>query len=186
MIQTNVLNCPSCGAELLDPIYDLEMVDGGRRRLTCGECGRPFTVEASLVYDVTADGEPSASPLADAVLAAFHQTNGSALRAGSIFVEHFTKLLGSGLQLFDLGFDLFDVFGFKSFLQLAGFAFDFVLEIGRNLVAKLFESLFGLIDETFAHVDGFDAFALFGVILSVFFSLFHLQFQLIYCLIIFH
>lgn len=39
MIQTKTLNCPSCGAELLDPIYDLEMVDGGRRRLTCGECG---------------------------------------------------------------------------------------------------------------------------------------------------
>ena len=36
MIQTNVLNCPSCGAKLLDPIYDLEMVDGGRRRLTAG------------------------------------------------------------------------------------------------------------------------------------------------------
>ena len=36
MIQTKNLNCPSCGAELLDPIYDLEMVDGGRRRLTCG------------------------------------------------------------------------------------------------------------------------------------------------------
>ena len=35
MIQTNVLDCPSCGAGLLDPIYDLEMVDGGRRRLTC-------------------------------------------------------------------------------------------------------------------------------------------------------
>ena len=81
MIQTKTLDCPSCGAELLDPIYDLEMVDGGRRRLTCGECGRPFTVEASLVYDVTADGEPSASPLADAVLAAFHLTNGSALLA---------------------------------------------------------------------------------------------------------
>ena len=31
MIQTNVLDCPSCGAGLLDPIYDLEMVDGGRR-----------------------------------------------------------------------------------------------------------------------------------------------------------
>ena len=40
MIQTKTLDCPSCGAELLDPIYDLEMVDGGRRRLTCGECGR--------------------------------------------------------------------------------------------------------------------------------------------------
>ena len=26
MIQTNVLDCPSCGAGLLDPIYDLEMV----------------------------------------------------------------------------------------------------------------------------------------------------------------
>ena len=60
MIQTKTLDCPSCGAELLDPIYDLEMVDGGRRRLTCGECGRPFTVTASLVYDVTADGEPAA------------------------------------------------------------------------------------------------------------------------------
>ena len=74
MIRTKTLDCPSCGAELLDPIYDLEMVDGGCRRLTCGECGRPFTVEASLVYDVTADGEPAASPLADAVLAAsvFH------------------------------------------------------------------------------------------------------------------
>lgn len=71
MIQTKTLNCPSCGAELLDPIYDLEMVDGGRRRLTCGECGRPFTVTASLVYDVTADGEPAASPLADAALAVF-------------------------------------------------------------------------------------------------------------------
>lgn len=34
MIQTKTLDCPSCGAELLDPIYDLEMVDGGRRRLT--------------------------------------------------------------------------------------------------------------------------------------------------------
>lgn len=62
MIQTKTLNCPSCGAELLDPIYDLEMVDGGRRRLTCGECGRPFTVTASLVYDVTADGEPAGTP----------------------------------------------------------------------------------------------------------------------------
>lgn len=82
MIQTNVLNCPSCGAELLDPIYDLEMVDGGRRRLTCGECGRPFTVTASLVYDVTADGEPAASPLADAALAAFRLTDGGALRVG--------------------------------------------------------------------------------------------------------
>lgn len=82
MIQTNVLNCPSCGAKLLDPIYDLEMVDGGRRRLTCGECGRPFTVTASLVYDVTADGEPAASPLADAVLAAFRLTDGGALRVG--------------------------------------------------------------------------------------------------------
>lgn len=78
MIQTEKLDCPSCGAELLDPIYDLEMVDGGRRRLTCGECGRPFTVEASLVYDVTADGEPAASPLADA----FRLTDGGALRVG--------------------------------------------------------------------------------------------------------
>lgn len=77
MIQTKTLNCPSCGAELLDPIYDLEMVDGGRRRLTCGECGRPFTVEASLVYDVTADGEPSASPLADAERAANADVDGS-------------------------------------------------------------------------------------------------------------
>lgn len=59
------------------------MVDGGRRRLTCGECGRPFTVEASLVYDVTADGEPSGTPAADAVLAAFHLADGSALRVGS-------------------------------------------------------------------------------------------------------
>lgn len=83
MIQTNVLNCPSCGAGLLDPIYDLEMVDGGRRRLTCGGCGRPFTVTASLVYDVTADGEPAASPLADAALAAFRLTDGGALRVGS-------------------------------------------------------------------------------------------------------
>lgn len=58
------------------------MVDGGRRRLTCEECGRPFTVEASLVYDVTADGEPAASPLADAVLAAFRLTDGGALRVG--------------------------------------------------------------------------------------------------------
>lgn len=82
MIQTKTLDCPSCGAELLDPIYDLEMVDGGRRRLTCGECGRPFTVEASLVYDVTADGELAASPLADAVLAAFRLTDGGALRVG--------------------------------------------------------------------------------------------------------
>lgn len=82
MIQTKTLDCPSCGAELLDPIYDLEMVDGGRRRLTCGECGRPFTVEASLVYDVTADGEPAASPLAGAVLAAFRLIDGGALRAG--------------------------------------------------------------------------------------------------------
>lgn len=82
MIQTKKLNCPSCGAELLDPIYDLEMVDGGRRRLTCGECGRPFTVEASLVYDVTADGEPAASPLTDTVLAAFRLTDGGALRVG--------------------------------------------------------------------------------------------------------
>lgn len=64
MFQTNVLNCPSCGAELLDPIYDLEMVDGGCRRLTCGECGRPFTATASLVYDVTADGEPAGTPAA--------------------------------------------------------------------------------------------------------------------------
>lgn len=62
MIQTKTLDCPSCGAELLDPIYDLEMVDGGRRRLTCGECGRPFT--------------------ADAVLAAFHLADGGALRVG--------------------------------------------------------------------------------------------------------
>lgn len=82
MIQTKTLDCPSCGAELLDPIYDLEMIDGGRRRLTCGECGRPFTVEASLVYDVTADGEPAASPLADAALAAFRLTDGGALRVG--------------------------------------------------------------------------------------------------------
>lgn len=82
MIQTKKLDCPSCGAELLDPIYDLEMVDGGRRRLTCGECGRPFTVTASLVYDVTADGEPTASPLADAALAAFRLTDGGALRVG--------------------------------------------------------------------------------------------------------
>lgn len=82
MIQTKKLDCPSCGAELLDPIYDLEMVDGGRRRLTCGECGRPFTVAASLVYDVTADGEPAASPLADAALAAFRLTDGGALRVG--------------------------------------------------------------------------------------------------------
>lgn len=82
MIQTKTLDCPSCGAELLDPIYDLEMVDGGRRRLTCGECGRPFTVEASLVYDVTADGEPSGTPAADAVLAAFRLTDGGALRVG--------------------------------------------------------------------------------------------------------
>lgn len=82
MIQTKTLDCPSCGAELLDPIYDLEMVDGGRRRLTCGECGRPFTVTASLVYDVTADGEPAASLLADAVLAAFRLTDGGALRVG--------------------------------------------------------------------------------------------------------
>lgn len=82
MIQTEKLDCPSCGGELLDPIYDLEMVDGGRRRLTCGECGRPFTVTASLVYDVTADGEPAASPLADAVLAAFRLTDGGTLRVG--------------------------------------------------------------------------------------------------------
>lgn len=82
MIQTEKLDCPSCGAELLDPIYDLEMVDGGRRRLTCEECGRPFTVTASLVYDVTADGEPAASPLADAALAAFRLTDGGALRVG--------------------------------------------------------------------------------------------------------
>lgn len=82
MIQTKKLDCPSCGAGLLDPIYDLEMVDGGRRRLTCGECGRPFTVTASLVYDVTADGELAASPLADAVLAAFRLTDGGALRVG--------------------------------------------------------------------------------------------------------
>lgn len=71
MIQTKTLDCPSCGAELLDPIYDLEMVDGGRRHLTCEECGRPFTVTASLAYDVAADGEPSTPPTADAVLAAF-------------------------------------------------------------------------------------------------------------------
>lgn len=83
MIQTKTLDCPSCGAEPLDPIYDLEMVDGGRRRLTCGECGRPFTVTASLVYDVTADGEPAASPLADAALAVFRLTDGDALRVGS-------------------------------------------------------------------------------------------------------
>lgn len=82
MIQTKKLDCPSCGAGLLDPIYDLEMVDGGRRRLTCEECGRPFTVTASLVYDVTADGELAASPLADAVLAAFRLTDGGALRVG--------------------------------------------------------------------------------------------------------
>lgn len=82
MIQTKKLDCPFCGAGLLDPIYDLEMVDGGRRRLTCGECGRPFTVTASLVYDVTADGELAASPLADAVLAAFRLTDGGALRVG--------------------------------------------------------------------------------------------------------
>lgn len=79
---TYLAPCPSCGAELLDPIYDLEMVDGGRRRLTCEECGRPFTVTASLVYDVTADGEPAASPLADAALAAFRLTDGGALRVG--------------------------------------------------------------------------------------------------------
>lgn len=83
MIQTKTLDCPSCGAELLDPIYDLEMVDGGRRRLTCGECGRPFTVEASLAYDVTADGEPSDTPAAGAVLAAFHLADGGILRVGS-------------------------------------------------------------------------------------------------------
>lgn len=71
MIQTKTLSCPSCGAELLDPIYDLEMVDGGRRHLTCEECGRPFTVTASLAYDVTADGEPSTPPLTSAVLAVF-------------------------------------------------------------------------------------------------------------------
>lgn len=71
MIQTKTLNRPSCGAELLDPIYDLEMVDGGRRHLTCEECGRPFTVTASLAYDVTADGEPSTPPLAGVVLAVF-------------------------------------------------------------------------------------------------------------------
>lgn len=82
MIQTNVLNCPSCGAELLDPIYDLE-IDGGCRRLTCGECGRPFTATASLVYDVTADGEPAGTPAADAVLAAFHLADGGILRVGS-------------------------------------------------------------------------------------------------------
>ena len=82
MIQTKKLDCPSCGAELLDPIYDLEMVDGERRRLTGGECGRPFTVTASLVYDVTADGETAASPLADAALAAFRLTDGGALRVG--------------------------------------------------------------------------------------------------------
>lgn len=82
MIQTKKLDCPSCGAGLLDPIYDLEMVDGGRRRLTCGECGRPFTVTASLVYDVTADGEPAASPLANAALAVFRLTDGGALRVG--------------------------------------------------------------------------------------------------------
>lgn len=82
MIQTKKLDRPSCGAELLDPIYDLEMVDGGRRRLTCEECGRPFTVTASLVYDVTADGEPAASPLADAALAAFRLTDGGTLRVG--------------------------------------------------------------------------------------------------------
>lgn len=84
MIQTKTLDCPSCGAELLDPIYDLEMVDGGRRRLTCGECGRPFTVTASLVYDVTADGEPAASPLADAALAAFRLTDGGETVRASI------------------------------------------------------------------------------------------------------
>ena len=83
MIQTKTLDCPSCEAELLDPIYDLEMVDGGRRRLTCGECGRPFTVEASLVYDVTADGEPAGTPAADAGLAAFHLADGGILRVGS-------------------------------------------------------------------------------------------------------
>lgn len=71
MIQTKTLDCPSCGAELLDPIYDLEMGDGGRRHLTCEECGRPFTVTASLAYDVTADGRPSSTPLADSVLAVF-------------------------------------------------------------------------------------------------------------------
>ena len=71
MIQTRTLNCPSCGAELLDPIYDLEMADGDRRRLTCGECGAPFTVSAALAYDVTADGRPGSTPLADAVLAVF-------------------------------------------------------------------------------------------------------------------
>ena len=47
MIQTKKLDCPSCGAELLDPIYDLEMVDGGRRRLTCGECGRRWLTPRS-------------------------------------------------------------------------------------------------------------------------------------------
>ena len=97
MIQTNVLNCPSCGAELLDPIYDLEMVDGGRRRLTCGECGRPFTVEASLVYDVTADGEPAASPLADAALAAFRLTDGGALRGRARVCRDCAATLGAFL-----------------------------------------------------------------------------------------
>lgn len=76
MIQTKTLNCPSCGAELLDPIYDLEMVDGGRRRLTCGECGRPFTVTASLVYERDGRRGAAGTPAADAVLAAFHLADG--------------------------------------------------------------------------------------------------------------
>ena len=55
MIQTKTLDCPSCGAELLDPIYDLEMVDGGRRRLTCGNAagspsGLTFEVEIGRAH----------------------------------------------------------------------------------------------------------------------------------------
>lgn len=96
MIQTEKLDCPSCGAELLDPIYDLEMVDGGRRRLTCEECGRPFTVTASLVYDVTADGEPAASPLADAVLAAFRLTD------GEVSIVELNGMMNAGLFALDM------------------------------------------------------------------------------------
>lgn len=56
MIQTKTLDRPSCGAELLDPIYDLEMVDGGRRRLTCGNAaGSPSGLTFEVVVDDATD-----------------------------------------------------------------------------------------------------------------------------------
>lgn len=80
MIQNDVLRCPACSRVLLDPIYDLGLGDGGIRRMTCGGCGRPFTLSARLVYDVSAGDGPA--PLADAVLAAFRYEDGGPLAVG--------------------------------------------------------------------------------------------------------